>query len=74
MHIQITSLSNSSTMKYKSELNDNGTYTFPASDISGFNGDCLVHVVKYNYTSVNSGGKKYYLISEIVKNVTVKIN
>lgn len=74
VHVQISSISNSGTTKYQSDLSDNGTFTFSSSDLSSFNGDCLVYVVKYNYSSVSAGGKNYYLIAEVVKNVTVKIN
>ena len=74
VHVQITSINNSGTTKYQSDLSDNGTYAFSSSDLSSLSGECLVYVVKYNYSSVSSNGKNYYLIAEVVKSVTVKIN
>lgn len=71
--VQIISTSDSKVKSYQ-ELNDTGSHTIPSADLSSFGGDCMVYVVKYNYNVVTGGGKKYYLISEIVKNVVIKIN
>ena len=59
---------------YYADIDDTGSYTIPASDIGGFSGQCMLQVVKYNYNSVSAGGKTYYLVSEIVKSVTVTVN
>lgn len=71
--VQVINTSDSKVKSYQ-ELNDSGSYSIPAADLASFSGDCMVYVVKYNYNVVTGGGKKYYLISEIVKNVVIKIN
>lgn len=66
---------NSSNQYYaKDDLDDNGSFTIPSSELSSFSGDAMLQVVKYNYSGVSAGGSDYYVISEIVKSVTVKIN
>lgn len=32
--------------------------------IASFSGDCMIFVVKYNYSFTTAGGKKYYFVSE----------
>ncbi len=71
--IVLVSVSNSGQY-YSTEVNDNGSFTIPSSEISSFSGECLLQVVKYNYNSANAGGKTYYMISEIVKSVTITLN
>lgn len=71
--VQITGV-NSSQSKFYEELSDNGSYTIPTSDLSSFNGDCMLFVVRYTYNYTTSGGKKYYFVSEIVKSVNIKVN
>lgn len=66
---------NSSNQYYAAEdLNDSGSFTISSSDLSGFSGDAMLQVVKYNYSGVSVGGDDYYIISEIVKSVTIAIN
>lgn len=72
--VQLVSVSQSASVKVYQELADNGSFTIPSSDISGFNGDCLLYVVKYTYASTTASGKIYYMVSEIVKNLTIKVN
>lgn len=72
--IQIVNVSNKSQIKVYQEVADNGSYTIPAADLTNFSGDCMIFVVKYNYTSTTASGKKYYFISEVVKSVTIKVN
>jgi hypothetical protein len=72
--IQIVNVNNKGQAKVYQEVTDNGSYTIPAADISGFSGDCMIFVVKYNYSYTTAGGKRYYFVSEIVKSVTVKVN
>ena len=55
------------------ELTDNGTYTIPASQLANISRQALLQVVKYRYAEVTSGGKSYFMIAEIVKNITVTI-
>lgn len=72
--VQVISKTDPNKTKYYQELSDNGSYTFSAADLSGISGECLVYVVKYNHNVNNKDGKKYYIISEVVKNVTVTLN
>lgn len=72
--IQIINISNKAQVKFYQEVADNGSYTIPAADLSSFSGDCMIYVVKYNYSSTTASGKKYYFVSEVVKSVTVKVN
>lgn len=72
--VVLAAINNSGQYYAAEELNDTGSFTIAASDMSGFSGDCMLQVVKYNYSSVSAGGKNYYLISEIVKSVTLKVN
>ena len=55
------------------ELADNGTYTIPAAQLANISGQALLQVVKYRYAEVTSSGKSYFMIAEIVKNVTVTV-
>jgi hypothetical protein len=57
-----------------SELSDNGSYNINASNLGNFNGPALLQVVKYNYTSKESGGKNYILVSEIVRSINLTVN
>lgn len=72
--IQIVNISNKSQVKVYQEIVDNGSYTIPAADLTNFSGDCMIFVVKYNYTSTSASGKKYFFVSEVVKSVAVKVN
>lgn len=72
--VQIISLSQGTKVSSYQELSDNGSYTIPAGDLSSFNGDCMLYVVKYNYSISTVSGKKYVAVAEIVKNLKVKIN
>ncbi len=71
--IQITSISNGNTKVYQ-ELFDNGSYKIPSADLSALGGSCLLYVVKYNYNLLTVSGKKYAIISEIVKSVKINVN
>lgn len=71
--IVMTSTSSSGTY-ISSGLSDNGSYTIPSSNLSGFNGQVLLQVVKYRHSIANSGGKNYVLVCEVVKQVTFTIN
>ncbi len=57
-----------------SELSDNGSFNVAASNLGNFNGPALLQVVKYNYTSKESGGKNYILVSEIVRSINLTVN
>lgn len=59
---------------YSADVDDNGSHTIAAADISGFSGQSMLQVVKYNYASASAGGKTYYMVSEIVKSVTITVN
>lgn len=72
--IVLAALDNSGQYYAEEDLNDSGSFTIPSSELSSFSGDAMLQVVKYNYSSVNSGGSDYYIISEIVKSITIKIN
>ncbi|MFA7418440.1 MAG: hypothetical protein WCZ90_02050 [Melioribacteraceae bacterium] len=72
--IQIVNVSNKAQVKVYQEVADNGNYTIPAADLANFSGDCMIFVVKYNYSFTTASGKKYYFVSEIVKSVNVKVN
>lgn len=72
--IQIVNINNKGQVKVYQEVADNGSYTIPAADIASFSGDCMIFVVKYNYSFTTAGGKKYYFVSEMVKSVNVKVN
>lgn len=71
--IQISSITTGKTKVYQ-ELADNGSYKISSADLAGLTGDCLLFVVKYNYNIVSAGGKKYVLVSEIVKSNSIKVN
>ncbi|MCX7797710.1 MAG: hypothetical protein N2249_03705 [Melioribacter sp.] len=73
MLIQIVS-TGSGNVKYYQELSDNGSYTIPASDLSSFSGDCLLFVVRYNYSSTTVSGKRYFFVSEVIKSINIKLN
>lgn len=72
--IQIVNVSNKAQVKVYQEVTDSGNYTIPAADLANFSGDCMIFVVKYNYSFTTASGKKYYFVSEIVKSVNVKVN
>lgn len=72
--VQMINLKNNGQAKVYQELTDNGSYTIPAADLSSFSGDCQIFVVRYTYNYVTAGGKKYYMVSEIVKSINVKVN
>ncbi|KAF0139162.1 MAG: hypothetical protein FD122_3462 [Stygiobacter sp.] len=72
--IQIVNVTNKGQAKVYQEVADNGSYTIPAVDLASFSGDCMIFVVKYNYSFTTAGGKKYYFVSEMVKSVNVKVN
>ena len=55
-------------------LEDDGNYTVSSSSLDGISGEAMLQVVKYTYNGINSGGKDYYVISEIVKSVTINVN
>ncbi len=57
----------------KQEVPNNGSFTIPASALSGFSGKVLLQVVKYKYSFAASGGKQFLLISEVVKSVPVTL-
>jgi len=57
-----------------SELNDNGSFNIASTNLTNFNGPALLQVVKYNYTSKESGGKNYILVSEIVRSINLTVN
>jgi hypothetical protein len=56
------------------ELDDDGSYTVSASSLSKISGEAMLQAVKYTYNAINSGGKDYYMISEIVKSVNITVN
>ena len=72
--ILIQIVSNSGKVKIFQDLADNGSYSIPASELSALSGDCNLSVVRYTYNDVTNGGKHYYLISEVVKSVNIKLN
>lgn len=72
--IVLAPLNNSNQYYTAEDLADNGNFTIPAGDINNFSGDAMLQVVKYNYSDVSTGGKNYYIISEVVKSVMIKIN
>ena len=72
--IQIVNIKDKGQAKVYQEVADNGSYTIPAADIASFSGDCLIFIVKYNYSYTTVSGKKYFFVSEIVKSVNVKVN
>ncbi|MFZ5948285.1 MAG: hypothetical protein ACOYU5_10025 [Stygiobacter sp.] len=72
--VQLINIQNKGQVKVYQDLTDNGSYTIPAADLSSFSGDCQLFVVRYTYNSVTAGGKKYYMVSEIVKSINVKVN
>lgn len=72
--IQIVNIKNKGQAKVYQEVADNGSYTIPAADLASFSGDCMIFVVKYNYSFTTVSGKKYYFVSEIVKSVNVKVS
>ncbi|MCX7874583.1 MAG: hypothetical protein N2321_00290 [Melioribacteraceae bacterium] len=72
--VQIINIKDKGQAKVYQELNDNGSYTIPASDLTSFSGDCQLFVVRYNYNSVTAANKKYYMVSEIVKSINIKVN
>lgn len=55
------------------ELTDNGSFTISASDLANISGQALLQVLKYRYSEVTASGKSYFLIAEIVKNITITV-
>lgn len=72
--VQIINIKDNGQAKVYQELTDNGSFTIPAADLTSFSGDCQLFVVRYNYNPVSASGKKYYMISEIVKSINIKVN
>ncbi|MBI5807715.1 MAG: hypothetical protein HZA74_04875 [Ignavibacteriales bacterium] len=72
--VQIVNLKDKGQAKVYQELADNGSFTIPAADLSSFSGDCMLFVVKYNYNILTVSGKKYVLVSEVVKSINIKVN
>ncbi len=58
----------------KENLPDNGAFTISASDLEKLSGKVYLQVAKYKYTTKNSNGKNYLLISEIVKLKTLTLD
>ncbi|RMD98584.1 MAG: hypothetical protein D6814_07240 [Calditrichaeota bacterium] len=72
--IALVSQNNPEKLYISENLDDNGSFTIPASKISGMSGQSLLEIVKFNYNLVDSGGKTYAVISEIVKTLTITLN
>ncbi len=72
--VLLASTTNSSQVYVADDLADNGSHTIPASSLTNISGSALLQVVKYTYNNASAGGKNYYMISEIVKSVTVTVN
>jgi hypothetical protein len=53
--------------------NKTGSYSVPASQLSGFSGDAMVEVVKYRYAMKTVSGKSFVGVAEIVNTVNFKI-
>lgn len=56
------------------DLDDDGSHTIAANELGEIHGGALLQVVKYNYSSVNAGGKNYYIISEVVRSASITLN
>lgn len=56
------------------DLDDDGSHTIASNELGGISGSAMLQVVKYNYSSVNAGGKNYYIISEVVRTVSITLN
>lgn len=74
MLIQIVNVKDKGQAKVYQDIADNGSFTIPSADLSSFSGDCMLFVVKYNYNILTVSGKKYVIVSEIVKSVNIKLN
>ncbi len=72
--IVMAALDGSSQYFTSEVLDDDGSHTIAGSDLGNVSGDAMLQVVKYNYSSISSGGKDYYIIAEIVKSVVIKVN
>jgi hypothetical protein len=72
--VMIIDMSSSDDVFAVDGLDDDGSYSVSASSLSNISGEAMLQVVKYTYSGLNSGGKDYYIISEIVKSVTINVN
>ena len=72
--IVLVPLNNSNQYYTAEDLADNGSFTIPTGEISGFSGQAMLQIVKYRYAEVAAGGNNYYIISEVVKSVNLTIN
>ena len=72
--IVLVGLSDSKTAFTAQELGNSGSYTIKASDLSKISGSAMLQVVKYNYDSISNSGKDYFMVSEIVKVISLTIN
>jgi hypothetical protein len=52
-------------------IHDNGSFTIPASALGSVSGECILHVLRYRYSAKSSGGKDYYAVAEVVKQITI---
>ncbi len=72
--IVLVGLSDSKTAFTAQELSNSGSYTIKVSDLSKISGSVMLQVVKYNYDSISNSGKDYFMVSEIVKVISLTIN
>lgn len=72
--VYLVSLSGSGKAVFSQDLEDDGSHTFTASELSGITGQVMIQVVKYRYNEVAMSGKSYYAIAEIVKSVNATLN
>jgi hypothetical protein len=54
-------------------IHDNGSFTIPASALGSVSGECILHVLRYRYSAKSSGGKDYYAVAEVVKQITITV-
>ncbi len=73
MLVMLVALDNSQKVYIKQGLPNNGNFTIPAADLSGFNGQAMLQVVKYRFSITTISGKQYTAVAEIVKQVQLNI-
>ncbi len=72
----IVTLSPTNGQRYaftQQSIANTGSFTIPASALASISGQTVLHVVKYRYAGKSVGGKDYYAVGEVVKQLTITI-
>ncbi|NOX19383.1 MAG: hypothetical protein GXO87_14030 [Chlorobi bacterium] len=73
MMIVLVSVDNSNVVSSEQDLTNNGSYTIDASKLSSVSGQALLQVLKYRYKTLEANGKSFYLLTEVVRSLTLTV-